>query len=359
MLVSCESLTGAEFLRLGGSPFTRAPVRVNAARTEAHMNVQDRALTALLPEIENTGAPLLAETSMLGGSAPLGNDRIQTFPGPAQTQQLQSTNPLGGALAGFAGFGGAESPGGLSGMLSQLMGMLQQLLGLFGLGNTASQPMQPPQPSSDQYFNAATGSSTGDPHLSFSGTDQSGTQQQAHYDDMTSQSDLLDSDSFDGGYQISTQVTQPNANGVTYNQSATVTTGYGGTQVTLDNAGNATILQNGQSTALADGQSMNLVSGETVTRNADGSLSITDQSAAGGSVTTSLSENGNGVDVNVQAQNVDLGGSLVDQAQPQGPQPPAPLPPNPLPFPTPGAHMHIMSERGQDRRYPSARVRIQ
>jgi hypothetical protein len=35
----------------------------------------------------------------------------------------------------------------------------------------------------------------------------------------------------------------------------------------------------------------------------------------GGSITTTLSQNGHGVDVTAQANNVDLGGDLVNQPQ--------------------------------------------
>lgn len=201
----------------------------------------------------------------------------------------------------------------LMGMLSQLMGMVGQLMSMFGLGGAANSLFGNPQ-GPEQYFQNANGSSTGDPHLSFNGS---------HFDSMTSHSDLLDSDSFGGGYQISTAVTQPGANGVTYNQQASVSTDFGQTQVTLDNSGNATISENGMTYALSDGQSVQLGNGETATRSGDGSLVIQDTTGTGGSITTTLSENGHGVDVNTQASNVDLGGDLVNEPQPQPqPQPP-------------------------------------
>jgi hypothetical protein len=182
-------------------------------------------------------------------------------------------------------------------MVSQLMGMVAQLLSMFGLGGVGN---------GEQYFQNANGSSTGDPHLNFNGS---------HVDSMTSHSDLLDSDSFGGGYQISTAVTQPGANGVTYNQQASVSTDFGQTQVTLDNSGNATIAENGMTFSLVDGQSVQLGNGETATRSSNGSVVIQDTNGTGGSITTTLSENGQGVDVNTQAGNVDLGGDLVNQTQ--------------------------------------------
>lgn len=207
------------------------------------------------------------------------------------------------------GPGGLPAPGmssggplGLSGILSQLLGIVQQLLSMLGM----------PQ-NSQQFFTSATAASTGDPHLRLSGTAANGAVTNAHYDSMTGHEDLLDSDSFAGDYRISTSVTQPDANGVTYNQQATVSTGYGDAQVSLDRSGNATISQNGTTISLASGESAFLGGGETVTRNADGSLLIRDANGMGGEIATTLSLNGQGVDVNAQASNVDLGGDLVNQ----------------------------------------------
>jgi hypothetical protein len=179
-----------------------------------------------------------------------------------------------------------------SSLISQLFSLLSQLLSSLSGNNNAS----------EQYFNAASGGSNGDPHLSFNGNT---------WNDMQGQSDLLDSDSIRGGYQLSTQTTTPSANGVTYNQQATVTTGHGNTSVTLDKNGNASLVQNGVVTSIANGQTIDLGRGETVTRNQDGSLSITSTAANGGLIATTMSENGKGVDVNVTAKNVDLGGALV------------------------------------------------
>ncbi len=212
------------------------------------------------------------------------------------------------------------------GIISELLGVVAQLLSMFGLGGTSTQA----------YFKNANGASTGDPHLSFDGTNVSGANEQARFDSMIGHSDLLDSDSFAGGYQISTSVTQPAANGVTYNQQATISTGFGQTQVSLDNAGNATIVQNGQTTALADGESVDLGQGEAVTRAADGSVAVSDDNGFGGTITTTLSESGQGVNVNAQANDVDLGGDLLGGNQPQ-PSSPAPITNAPVERPIPVA----------------------
>ncbi len=194
----------------------------------------------------------------------------------------------------------AGAGGGVNALLSQIMNLLQQLLSAIGgQGNTA-------QP----FFSSAQGSSTGDPHLAFDGTTAAGTQQ-SRFDSMNDQPDLLDSDSFRGGFQIGTSVTPPGANGVTWNRQAAVTTGFGRTQVSLDNQGHAQVLRNGKSLSLAAGQSMQLGRGETVSRNADGSLVISDDNGSGGQITTTLRGSGQGVDVSVDASAVTLGGDLV------------------------------------------------
>jgi len=213
---------------------------------------------------------------------------------------------------------GSAVAGGLSPILQSLGGLLQQLSRALGGsgnsngyggsarygGNCAGAPCaNAPQ----QYFGNASASSTGDPHLAFSGN---GTN--AHWDSMNGHADLLDSNSFNGGFQLSTQTTTPNANGVTYNGSASVATHNGNTRVTLDNAGNATIDRNGQAFALQNGQSYDLGGGERVSRGADGSVDITERNAHGGSIDTTLRDNGQGVDVDVQARNVGLGGDLVN-----------------------------------------------
>jgi hypothetical protein len=193
---------------------------------------------------------------------------------------------------------GDTMTGGPMSIVSQLISLIQQLLSSFG----------------QTYFENATASSTGDPHLAFDGNDGRGNGRHAHFDSMHGHSDLLDSTSFAGGYRISTKVTQPDANGVTYNRAASVLTNFGDTRVSLDNQGNAGVTSNGRTFSLAKGQTMDLGNGETVTRNADGSLIVTDDNGMGGSITTRLSENGAGVDVNVQAQNVALGGDLVNSS---------------------------------------------
>ncbi|HET9392256.1 MAG TPA: hypothetical protein VFO29_01850 [Candidatus Rubrimentiphilum sp.] len=191
----------------------------------------------------------------------------------------------------------AGAAGGLGAILSQIMNLLQQLMSALG---ASAQP----------FFNSAQGSSQGDPHLAFDGTTGTGTQQ-ARFDSMDDHPDLLDSNSFRGGFQIATEVTRPDANGVTFNRRAAVTTNFGATQVSLDNHGQARITRNGKSTLLSAGQSLQLGRSESVVRNADGSVVISETNESGGSITTTLRDSGPGVDVSVAAQAVQLGGDLV------------------------------------------------
>ncbi len=239
---------------------------------------------------------------------------------------LAMGTPLG-ALGHISGF--SQPLNGLTGLLASLGNILQQLSQSLGGGSIGN-------PSSgggggEQYFNNAGGSSTGDPHLAFNGDGNS-----SRWDSMSGHNDLLDSNSIRGGYQVSTQTTTPNANGVTFNQSANVSMQNGNASVWLDNAGNAGVERDGQTYALADGQSMNLGDGERVSRGNDGTVDIYAHNARGGNIDTTLKQNGSGVDVNVNAHNVRLGGDLA-HGQNGPPKMPLPAPtkrePHTLPEP--------------------------
>lgn len=193
-----------------------------------------------------------------------------------------------------------------SGMLQKIFALLSEILAaLSGAGGNSQTG------SGQTLFSSANGSSTGDPHLAFSGTDATGHTAASHFDSMTGHDDLLDSDSFAGGYRLSTDVTQPNQNGVTYNDSAAITTQDGQTSVRLDRSGRASYSVAGKSYDIANGQSVDLGAGETLARGTDGALTITDDNGQGGRITTTLRDAGAGVDVSATAQNVDLGGDLV------------------------------------------------
>jgi hypothetical protein len=238
--------------------------------------------------------------SILSGEPPNGGiaTGIDTPPPPDQTRSKHPDRIRRSPFPNWPSQAGAG--GGVNAMLSQIMALLQQLLSAIGgQGNT----MQP-------FFSSAQGSSTGDPHLAFDGTTGAGSQQ-SRFDSMDDHPDLLDSNSFRGGFQIGTSVTPAGANGVTWNRRAAVTTNFGGTQVSLDNQGRALVTRNGKSASLAAGQTMQLGRGESVTRNGDGSLVISDDNGSGGTITTTLRDSGPGVDVSVDARAVALGGDLT------------------------------------------------
>ncbi|MGZ3546948.1 MAG: hypothetical protein ACXWNZ_01310 [Vulcanimicrobiaceae bacterium] len=209
---------------------------------------------------------------------------------------------------GLTANGAASQSGGWSGIMTQLMNVMGEITAMIASAFGGFQS----QGAGQRFFQNASGSSTGDPHLAFTGTNAGGTSA-SHFDSMHGHENLLDSDSFNGGFRISTQVTEPSTNGVTWNQSASVTTDGGATQVSLDKNGVATIAQFGEQIGIADGQTIDLGNGESVSRAQDGSLTIVESNGQGGRITATLRDNGNGVDVGAQAQNVDLGGYLVDR----------------------------------------------
>ncbi len=150
---------------------------------------------------------------------------------------------------------------------------------------------------------------------------------------MASQPDLLNSDSFNGGFRISTQVTPPNGKGVTWNQSATVSLNNGATKVSMNDNGQASITSFGQPVSISRGQTLQLGDGESVTYQQNGSLRVVAQNGDGGRIDTTLNPQGKGVNVDVTAHDVDLGGALVNgyerQPEPSGPVPvPGPIVPS-------------------------------
>ncbi len=229
--------------------------------------------------------------------------------------------------SGASASGSSDANSFFSGIMQTLSNLMSQIAGLFGqsgasasnYGNGYASTGSQFQPQENAYT-SATASSTGDPHEAFNGTTSTGVNQSGKWDSMKSHSDLLDSDSFRGGYQVSTTTTTPNSSGVTLNASATVTTHNGNDAVTLNNDGSYSVTENGQNVALTQGQATQIGRNETVTLNADNSLTIVDTNHQGGSLTTTLSKNGNGgVDVNASGSNVDLGGYLVNKTDQQAP----------------------------------------
>jgi len=213
-----------------------------------------------------------------------------------------------GAYAGSNGYGGSKGyagyagPGGYTGYAGPS--------GYGGYGYGGSGGAAPSQPFAD-----VTLASTGDPHLSETGTRLSPGGPQAvseHFDSMSSHSDLIDAHGLAGGYRVSTTVTPPNAQGVTSNQSATVHANCGRDAVTMNRDGSYSVTSNGQAVALTPGQSLTLGGGENVTFNADGSLVVSAADGNGGSISTTLRSTGSGVDVTAQAHGIRVGGDIVE-----------------------------------------------
>jgi hypothetical protein len=229
-------------------------------------------------------------------------------------------NPLGDL------FGASNaSSGSIAGIITGLVSLLQQLVGSFlnqGQNQAPAQNIAQPQNQnctaggSGQRFDNLDVSSTGDPHLAAVGTREAGAGAvDAHWDSMTSQNDLVHSTQIDGGYRVSTTVTQPGANGVTTNQSATVQANFGQDAVTMNRDGSFAIYDNGAEVQLGKGESAVLSGGETVSENQDGSLVVGARSARGGTIATTLRANGAGVDVTTHAHDIAVGGDAVAHAQ--------------------------------------------
>ena len=217
------------------------------------------------------------------------------------------------------------SNGSIAGIITGLLSVLQQLVGSFLNQSQNQAPAQNsaqlqnqncPPAGSGQRFADLDVSSTGDPHLAAVGTREGGTGAiDSHWDSMTSQNDLVHSAQIDGGYRVSTTVTQPGANGVTTNQSATVQANFGQDAVTMNRDGSFAIYDNGGEVQLGKGESAVLSGGETVSENQDGSLVVGARSARGGTIATTLRANGAGVDVTTHAHDIAVGGEAVAHAQ--------------------------------------------
>jgi len=213
----------------------------------------------------------------------------------------------GGGFGGIGMFGAADASGGsLSGLIGNIIAQLQNLIGGYLNGSRAG--------GAQQQFSSLDVSSTGDPHLAATGT-RTGNCAPAlneRYDSMTAHTDLVDSADVAGGYRVSTAVTQPDPSGVTWNRSATVHANDGADRVTMNRDGSFVVVDDGEPVQLAAGQSLRLSGGSTVTRGNDGALTIAANGTGGGTIATTLRANGNGVDVTTHAQNISVGGDVVN-----------------------------------------------
>jgi len=283
---------------------------------------------AVIPEAETGAMPLGLGPPASGGRPNDGIVPIWRFPQPQPIgfpQPLDPPPPFSNP-----GNGGTGMPGFMNlinGFIDALQTLLANLGSEFGFGGTGT-----PSGTSETYVRNADASSVGDPHDAFNGTNRSGgTIAGGKWDNMQSHTDLLDSDSFAGGYTVSTKTTAPNANGVTMNASANVALDGGATDITMNANGSASLSSYGHNVQLQKGQSVQLGDGAKVSLGAGDALTISDTNAAGGTLSTRLTANGHGgVDVKASAQNVDLGGYLVNRTD--GAPWPSPTPVTPLPM---------------------------
>lgn len=190
---------------------------------------------------------------------------------------------------------------------SGVMGLVQRLVGaLLGSGAEALRERGPQRHAADLDFGAV-----GDPHLSERGTLAGGGSIDKRFDSMSAHDDLLHARDAAGGYRVSTAVTAPDANGVTWNRSATVHANGGADRVTMRKDGTVSVVDAGRTVALGRGQSLTLSGGETVSEAQDGSLTVTASDARGGTIATTLRATGNGVDVTAHAHAIAVGGDIV------------------------------------------------
>lgn len=265
-----------------------------------------------------SGFPVMSTAASEFGS--VGSGHLPQTPGARDSigpiAQPVFSSPGEGAGSGSAWNGGwnSGSDSGLSGFnaimngfINALQNMLASIGAQFGVTPGSAQSATPAQ----TYFTSATADSVGDPHETFDGTPSSGPAVTAKWDSMDSHADLLDSNSVAGGYRVSTTVTAPDGKGVTKNGQAQVALDGGATKITMNADGSYSVVENGVETSLERGRTQSLGNGESVTLDADSSLRVSARNGSGGSLVTTLSASGGGVDVKTTAANVELGGYLV------------------------------------------------
>ena len=288
---------------------------------------------AAMPEAETGAMPFGVGPQASGGRRNDGIVPIFRFPQPQpigfpqpQPRPIDPPSPFSNPGNGATGMPGFMNL--INGFIDALQTLLANLGKEFGFGGTGT-----PSGTPETYVRNADASSAGDPHDAFNGTNGSGgTIAGGKWDNMQSHADLLDSDSFGGGYTVSTTTTTSNAKGVTMNASANVALDGGATDITMNSNGSFSVSSYGHNMQLQRGQSVQLGDGARVSLGADDALTVSDTAASGGTLSTRLTANGHGgVDVTASAQNVDLGGYLVNHTDgAPWPTPVMPLPMSPV-----------------------------
>jgi hypothetical protein len=270
-----------------------------------------------------TRTPWGAGNGATAGPFPQGSPANVGY-GPASADAFRPAW-FGGAADPLAAFGSTfpggtinpSSSSGIGAILSQLAGRIAQYIGKLGNALLGTQPQTGPSNGAATFANVSL-ASTGDPHLSVTGTrqnaDGSTKSVDSHFDSMTAHPDLFSTHDFSDGFTVSTAVTQPSASGVTLNASATASMEGGRESVTLSNNGAVSVIDHGQSVALSAGQSVTLTGGQRVSEGTNGSVSIA-ESSYGENLTTTFTPAGGGVDVTASGQNVTLAGDLINGAR--------------------------------------------
>jgi len=282
--------------------------------------------------------------SWINGNGFIPNDGLNGSAAPWAALNAGISGPFPPGSPGYAGFGTSSTDGfrpawfggsgdtlpggtpnplasnGIGGILAQLACHVQQSIAklgsaLSGTPNPTTANMGTNSTGNSASFQNVSLASTGDPHLSVSGTEQnadgSTSSVNSKFDSMTGHQDLFSTRDFGDGFRVSTAVTQPSANGITQNASATATMDGGRESVTMTNAGAISVTDHGQAIALTPGQSVTLSGGQQVSEGSNGSVSIS-ESHFGENLTTTFTNNGGGgVDVTATGQNVTLAGDLI------------------------------------------------
>ena len=262
-------------------------------------------------------APWLALNGGASGAYPMGspaNARWGSAADGVRPAWVGGSNVLDAMQSSLPGLNLASTgSSSILSILGQLASMVQQYIGKLS-GSMYGTPSAP-RPVGASTFQNVSLASTGDPHLSISGSavhaDGSAASVDSHYDSMTSHADLFSTNDFGNGFTVSTNVTQPAANGITQNASATASMDGGLNAVTMNANGSVSVTSGGMTMALAPNQSLQLANGATVSEAETGAVSISDH-AYGTNLTTTFNANGTGgVDVNATGSNVTLAGDLV------------------------------------------------
>ena len=159
-------------------------------------------------------------------------------------------------------------------------------------------------------------SSKGDPHEIITAKTAKGKSFTDRWNSMTAHATLLDSNSFGNSFRVSSEVTAPNAHGVTHNKSVSIDDG--NTRVTMNNNGTYRVTSGDHVYTLSDDHPVHVGNGETITLSKDKSatngvsLAVTQTGAHGAKLDATLEADHGGVNVSATGQNVDLGGYLVN-----------------------------------------------